>query len=67
MKKVALFYEHLQIYLFKKGTAPDSTILFPIYRLNINKQTFDHPPLSPGTINLDPVTHIASTSERELF
>ena len=34
------FYEHLQI-SFKKGTAPNSTILFPVYRLNINKQKFD--------------------------
>ena len=39
--------------------------MFPVYRLNINKQAFDPPPLSPGAINLDPVTHIASTSEGE--
>ena len=40
MKKVALFNKHLQI-LFKKGTAPDSTILIPVYRLNMNKQALD--------------------------
>ena len=39
--------------------------MFPVYRLNINKQTFDPPPLSPSAINLDLVTHIASTSEGE--
>ena len=31
-------------FFFLKGAAPDSTILFPVYRLNINKHTFDHLP-----------------------
>ena len=48
---------------FKKGTILDSTILFPVYRLNMDKKTVDPPPLSPGARNFDPLTHLACSSE----
>ena len=49
----------------KKGTDLDTTILFPVHRLNMDKKTFNPHPLSPGAINLYPLTHLACDSEGE--